>query len=117
MLKQDRRVRYILIFKNYREAAGTSLAHSKPALFPNAIAPPLPESARKSLESWLVPDYNYVINSAPVADEDEDYYLWHIQIMPRLTSIAGFELGSGMRINVARPEDTARFMRETWHAH
>ena len=58
------------------------------------------------------PDYNYVIHSAPVEDELKSYYLWHIQIIPRLTKVAGFELGSGMSINTAFPEETARFMRE-----
>ncbi len=58
------------------------------------------------------PDYNYVIHSAPVEDEQKSYYLWHIQIIPRLTKVAGFELGSGMSINTALPEETAKFMRE-----
>lgn len=58
------------------------------------------------------PDYNYVIHSAPVEDELKSYYLWHIQIIPRLTKVAGFELGSGMSINTALPEETAKFMRE-----
>ncbi len=44
--------------------------------------------------------------------EDEEYYLWHIRIIPRLTRFAGLELGSGMHINTARPEDTAAFLRE-----
>ena len=59
------------------------------------------------------PDYNYVIHSAPVEDDHKSYYLWHIQIIPRLTKVAGFELGSGMAINTALPEETAQFMRET----
>ena len=58
------------------------------------------------------PDYNYVIHSAAVGDEQKGYYLWHIQIVPRLTKIAGFELGSGMAINTALPEETAKFIRE-----
>ena len=58
------------------------------------------------------PDYNYIIHSAPVEDEQKSYYLWHIQIIPRLTKVAGFELGSGMSINTALPEETAKFMRE-----
>lgn len=57
------------------------------------------------------PDYNYVIHSAPVEDEHKSYYLWHVQIVPRLAKRAGFELGSGMSINTALPEETARFMR------
>jgi UDPglucose--hexose-1-phosphate uridylyltransferase len=58
------------------------------------------------------PDYNYVIHSAPVDGEDEEYFLWHLEIVPRLIQIAGFEIGSGMRINTACPEETARAMRE-----
>ena len=58
------------------------------------------------------PDFNYVIDTAPVADENEDYYLWHLRIIPRLTEVAGFEIGSGININTALPEETARFMRE-----
>jgi UDPglucose--hexose-1-phosphate uridylyltransferase len=57
------------------------------------------------------PDYNYVINNAPVADENEDYYHWSLRIIPRLTMKAGFEIGTGMSINTAIPEETADFMK------
>lgn len=52
------------------------------------------------------PDYNYVLHSAPLKDRAQDYYVWHLQIIPRLTKAAGFELGSGMAINTALPEET-----------
>lgn len=58
------------------------------------------------------PDLNYVIDSAPVGDEHIDYYLWHLRIIPRLTEVAGFEIGSGIYINTALPEETAQFMRD-----
>ncbi|MGB5924976.1 MAG: galactose-1-phosphate uridylyltransferase [Dehalococcoidia bacterium] len=58
------------------------------------------------------PDFNYVIDTAPVGDENKNYYLWHLRIIPRLTQVAGFEIGSGININTALPEETARFMRE-----
>jgi UDPglucose--hexose-1-phosphate uridylyltransferase len=58
------------------------------------------------------PDYNYVINSAPVDDENKDYYSWHIRVIPRLTELVGFEIGSGINLNTALPEETAKFMRE-----
>ncbi len=58
------------------------------------------------------PDYNLIIHTSPVDDEHKIYYLWHIQIIPRLTLAAGFELGSGIYINTAVPEETAAFMRE-----
>jgi UDPglucose--hexose-1-phosphate uridylyltransferase len=58
------------------------------------------------------PDFNYVIDTAPVEDENKDYYLWHLRIIPRLIEAAGFEIGSGININTALPEETAQFMRE-----
>jgi UDPglucose--hexose-1-phosphate uridylyltransferase len=57
------------------------------------------------------PDFNYVIDTAPVGDENEPYYMWHIRIIPRLAEVAGFEIGSGIYINTAVPEETAQFMR------
>jgi UDPglucose--hexose-1-phosphate uridylyltransferase len=58
------------------------------------------------------PDYNMIVHTSPVDDEHKSYYLWHIQIIPRLTMAAGFELGSGIYINTAVPEETAAFMRD-----
>ena len=57
------------------------------------------------------PDYNYVIQSAPARDEDAEYFVWHLRIVPRLSTPAGFELGSGMLVNPSRPEDTAAALR------
>ncbi len=58
------------------------------------------------------PDFNYIIHTAPIKDEHEDYFHWHLQILPRLVTPAGFELGTGMFINTALPEETAAFIRE-----
>lgn len=57
-------------------------------------------------------DFNFIIDTAPIGDENKDYYLWHIRIVPRLTAVAGFEIGTGIYINTALPEETAKFMRE-----
>jgi UDPglucose--hexose-1-phosphate uridylyltransferase len=58
------------------------------------------------------PSYNLMIHSAPRQEDPADYYHWHIQIVPRITTPAGFELGSGIYINVVKPEDAAKFLRE-----
>lgn len=58
------------------------------------------------------PPYNYVIHTSPFRDERNDYYHWHIEFMPKLTSIAGFEWGSGFHINPTTPEEAARFLRD-----
>jgi UDPglucose--hexose-1-phosphate uridylyltransferase len=58
------------------------------------------------------PAYNLTINDVPRGDEDKEYFLWHIRIQPRLSTPAGFELGSGMSINTVFPEDAAAFLGE-----
>ena len=40
------------------------------------------------------------------------HYHWHIEIIPRLTKVAGFEWGSGFYINPTPPEEAAGFLRE-----
>jgi len=57
------------------------------------------------------PDYNYVIRSAPSENRYSRYYHWYISLIPRLTKVAGFELGSGMYINVTLPEANAEYLR------
>jgi len=56
------------------------------------------------------PDFNYVIDSALTGKKSSEYYLWHMRIIPRLTEVAGFEIGSGISITTALPEETAQFM-------
>ncbi len=58
------------------------------------------------------PPYNYVIHSAPVGEPEDGYYHWHMEIMPKLTKVAGFEWGTGFYINPTPPEDAARFLRD-----
>ncbi|MGL4377961.1 MAG: galactose-1-phosphate uridylyltransferase [Microcoleaceae cyanobacterium] len=57
------------------------------------------------------PDYNYTIRSSPIAEGETKYFHWYIAIVPRVTRQAGFELGSGMYINTALPEESAEFLR------
>lgn len=57
------------------------------------------------------PDFNLMIDTVTRGGEDQDYFLWHIQILPRLTTPAGFEMGSGMSINTVLPEEAAEYLR------
>lgn len=57
--------------------------------------------------------YNMVLHTAPVNLQEERHYHWHIEIMPRLTIMAGFELGTGYFINPTPPEMAAQALRET----
>lgn len=58
------------------------------------------------------PDYNYMIHTAPFEDANENWYHWFVRIVPRLTMIAGFELGSQVFINTTPPEAAAEFLRQ-----
>jgi UDPglucose--hexose-1-phosphate uridylyltransferase len=57
------------------------------------------------------PPYNLVINSAPRRHADEPDFVWHMELLPRLTNAAGFELGTGMAINSVLPEAAAEALR------
>ncbi|MFC1658178.1 galactose-1-phosphate uridylyltransferase [Candidatus Omnitrophota bacterium] len=65
------------------------------------------------------PPFNYIIHTAPFRRPksgywrtiEEDYH-WHIEIMPRLTRVAGFEWGTGFYICPLPPESAAKFLRE-----
>jgi UDPglucose--hexose-1-phosphate uridylyltransferase len=54
------------------------------------------------------PSYNFIIHSAPIEGYEREDYHWHIEIMPKLTKIAGFEWGSGFYINPVPPEIAAK---------
>jgi len=78
---------------------------------PHTLAPVLKQVLGKLYHGLNDPDFNLILHTAPIADEDAPYYHWHIQILPRLTLQAGFELGSGIYITTALPEETADFLR------
>jgi UDPglucose--hexose-1-phosphate uridylyltransferase len=58
------------------------------------------------------PDFNFTIRSAPAENDGVKYFHWYLSVIPRLTRVAGFELGSGMFINTVLPESAAEFLRK-----
>ena len=59
------------------------------------------------------PPYNYNIHTAPCDEDAGEGFHWHLSISPRLTIAAGFEMGTGIYINVTPPEVAAQYLRET----
>jgi UDPglucose--hexose-1-phosphate uridylyltransferase len=191
-LKQDRRFRYILIFKNHGAAAGATLEHSHSQLIALPVVPDFvreeiegarrhfatkercvfcdivhqeidtgrrviqenadivalsPYAPRFPFETWLLPrrhaarfedaprheyeslarllkavlmrvnralespPYNLIIHSSPFSEETTDFYHWHLELMPKLTKVAGFEWGTGFYINPTSPEEATRVLR------
>lgn len=191
-LRYDRNVRFIQIFRNHGERAGTSLRHPHSQLVALPLVPArvrrrlefagryfdatglsayvhllsaerdaaerivaesshfvvfAPFASHTPFETWIAPklqrasfgevepeelsdfaqvlgqtlrrledvlgqfDYNYVLHSIPCGEEHREDFCWHLQIIPRLTEMAGFELGTGMEINITAPEDAAARLR------
>jgi UDPglucose--hexose-1-phosphate uridylyltransferase len=199
-LTQDRRFKYILVFRNEGRAAGASLSHPHSQLIATPVTPKrvkeelvgandyynykdrcifcdilkqeieehkrvvyenelfvafCPFASRFPFEIWVLPkahsadyqslssggmrvladmlivtlgkltkalshpQYNYILHTAPIRWPRKDYWRtidfdfhWHIEIMPRLTQLAGFEWGTGFFINPTAPEDAAEYLRE-----
>jgi UDPglucose--hexose-1-phosphate uridylyltransferase len=49
------------------------------------------------------PAYNVVFHTAPHRDEDAAFH-WHVHVLPRIASVAGFEQGTGVLVNIVPPE-------------
>ncbi len=58
------------------------------------------------------PPYNFIIHTSPVDGSCKAEYHWHIEIMPRLSRIAGFEWGTGFYIVPTPPELAIRYLKE-----
>ncbi len=192
-LRRDKRLRYVLIFKNHGVAAGASLEHPHSQIIALPIVPKrvseemegaknyfhykdrcvfcdiiqqelqqksriitenqsyvsiAPFASRFPFETWILPKthhhrfeymepfhyeqaaqilsdtlqrmnrvldtppYNYVIHTSSFTETANDYYHWHLEIMPKLTKVAGFEWGTGFYINPTPPEEAAEYLRE-----
>jgi UDPglucose--hexose-1-phosphate uridylyltransferase len=191
-LKQDHRLRYILVFKNHGAPAGATLEHPHSQLIALPIVPDFvreeiegarrhyeikercvfcdivhqelrdgrrviqenadvialaPYAPRFAFETWLLPKrhgaryeqaarheyeslarmlksvlqrldralesppFNLIVHTSPFSEEVADLYHWHIEIMPKLTRVAGFEWGTGFYINPTPPEEAAKVLR------
>lgn len=193
-LRQDKRFKYLLIFKNVGPAAGASLGHGHSQLIALPMVPKnvkeevkgaqeyyrhrercifcdmlayeedcdmsrvvaadehfmafCPLSGRFSFEVWVVPrlhsgdfgeltdaqipglalilrqalarlkkvlgphSYNYILHTLPVNSDSSPAYHWHIEIMPKLSRVAGFEWGSGFYVVQTPPEVAARYLKD-----
>jgi len=54
--------------------------------------------------------YNFMLHTNPSDEKDETFYHWHIEIIPKLTKVAGFEWGTGFYINPTPPEEAAKYL-------
>ncbi len=192
-LREDKRFRYVLIFKNQGAEAGATLEHTHSQLIALPIVPRnvideltgaqeyykykerciycdmvrqeleekvrvvsenenfavlCPFAPRFPFETWILPKkhscyfehaskqeyidlsrslretlirlnrslndppFNYIIHSMPFGEAENGHYHWHIEVMPKLTQVAGFEWGTGFYINPVTPEESTTCLRE-----
>jgi UDPglucose--hexose-1-phosphate uridylyltransferase len=77
------------------------------------------ESLARALKSVLqrmdraleFPPFNLIVHTSPFSEETTDVYHWHLEIMPKLSRVAGFEWGTGFYINPTSPEEAAEVLR------
>jgi len=58
------------------------------------------------------PPFNFMLHTAPLREGPLEHFHWHLEIIPKLTNVAGYEWGSGFFINPVLPEDAAAALRE-----
>lgn len=70
-------------------------------------------SIKKSLNDS---PYNLILHAAPFERKEEksyqESYHWHMEMLPTITKVAGFEWGTGFYINPVIPEDAAEILRK-----
>ncbi len=84
----------------------------KPSEMPH-LASALRDALRRIYLLLNDPPYNFIIHSSLQSRKDvSESYHWHIEIVPRLIKMTGFEWGSGFHINPIYPEEAASQLRE-----
>jgi UDPglucose--hexose-1-phosphate uridylyltransferase len=76
------------------------------------LAESLRDALKRIAKAIKTQDYNFFIHSAPINLKNHDHYHWHVEILPRVSSWAGLELGVGIEAIVIPPEEAAKDLRK-----
>jgi UDPglucose--hexose-1-phosphate uridylyltransferase len=77
-----------------------------------ALAGVLGSFLRRMNQTLNDPPFNFMLHTAPLHEPHREHFHWHLEVIPKLTRVAGFEWGSGFFINAVAPEDAANALRE-----
>jgi UDPglucose--hexose-1-phosphate uridylyltransferase len=77
-----------------------------------SLARLLGDILRRMNKALRFPPYNLLIHGAPVVEPAGEYYHWHVEIIPKLTKVAGFEWATGFYVNPTSPEEAALVLRD-----
>ncbi|MEW5895456.1 MAG: galactose-1-phosphate uridylyltransferase [Candidatus Omnitrophota bacterium] len=64
------------------------------------------------MQKCLGCSYNFYIHTAPVNYKDKEMYHWHIEIVPHLIKIKGYEWGTGLYFVPTSPAVAAGYLRD-----
>jgi UDPglucose--hexose-1-phosphate uridylyltransferase len=78
----------------------------------DSLADALHNALRRIFKGLNDPAYNFFLHTAPSDGKDYSHYHWHLEILPKTSTWAGFELGAGIEISVLQPEEAAHYLRE-----
>lgn len=88
-----------------------SFWHMPPQEIP-ALAAILKETITMLKKVFPNLSYNYIVHSSPInSDGYLDSYHWHMEFMPKLTRVAGFEWGSGFYVVPTPPELAVKYLK------
>lgn len=76
------------------------------------LAEAFKEALSRIFKGMNDPAYNFFLHTAPSDGKNYDHYHWHFEILPKTSTWAGFELGTGIEISTVQPEEAARYLRE-----
>ncbi len=77
------------------------------------LALTLQTTLRKIKKALGDPSFNFMIHTSPSDQRNPENFHWHMEIIPHLTEVAGFELGTGFYLNPTPPELAAQKLRHT----
>lgn len=77
-----------------------------------AVVEALQVALRRIERKLNQPDYNFFIHTTPVRERRKyRNYHWHVEVVPKTNISAGFELSTGIEINVVNPDDAAKILK------
>ena len=78
----------------------------------DSLAVALQVALEKLYKGLNDPAYNFFLHTAPADGKDYGHYHWHFEILPKTSTWAGFELGTGIEISTVEPEAAAEYLRK-----
>jgi len=125
-LKEKKRI----VFKKGAAIAVASFASREPfhvTVFPRRHLPYFEDTPQSDLKACVAvlqtvlrkikrylhdPDLNFFIHTAPFKEREKyRHYHWHIEISPKILTAGGFELSTGIDINIVDPDQAAATLR------